>query len=106
VAQPQGPVRIGGQLEAPALIHRVEPRYPPVAVQAQIQGFVVLEAVVAESGEVAEVRLLRSPGYGGVLDRAAIAALKQWRYSPLILNGHPTSFVLTVTLSFSIVDKE
>jgi hypothetical protein len=37
-----------------------------------------------------------------LLDRAAIAAVKQWRYSPLLLNGRPERFVLTVTVSFSL----
>jgi protein TonB len=43
------------------------------------------------------------PGYG-VLDKAAVQALRQWQYSPLLLNGRPASFVLTVTLSFSLQD--
>jgi TonB family protein len=67
---------------------------------------VILEAVVGEDGRVAEVRLLRTAGYGGVLDRAAEKALRQWQYEPLLLNGHPTSFILTVTLSFRLTDKK
>jgi protein TonB len=102
----RGPVRIGGQLQAPDLIRRVEPEYPQFAAYAQIQGLVILEAVVSEDGHVTDVRLLRSAGYGGVLDRAAVKALRQWQYSPLLLNGQPTSFVLTVTLSFSLTDKK
>ena len=99
------PVRIGGQLAAPALIRRVDPEYPQFATYAQIEGLVILEAVVGEDGHVDEVRFLRTAGYGGVLDRAAVAALRQWQYSPLLLNGRPTSFVLTVTLSFRLTDK-
>ena len=105
-AQPPGPVRIGGQLHAPELVRRVNPEYPPMAALAHIQGLVILEAVVGDDGHVNEVRLLRSAGYGGVLDRAAVAALRQWQYAPLLLNGHPTAFILTVTLSFSLTDKE
>ena len=103
--QARTPVRIGGQLEAPALIRRVDPEYPQFATYAQIEGIVILEAVVGEDGHVDEVRLLRTAGYGGVLDRAAVAALRQWQYSPLLLNGRQTSFVLTVTLSFRLTDK-
>jgi protein TonB len=90
---------VGGELQAPALIERVEPEYPPVAVLARVQGIVVLEAVVDVQGRVEDVRVL---GSIPLLDRAAIDAVRQWRYSPLVLNGKPTRFVLTVTVSFSV----
>jgi protein TonB len=93
------PVRVGGELKAPALIERVEPEYPPLAVRAQVQGVVILEAVVDQQGRVEDVRVLRSIP---LLDGAAIAAVRQWLYSPLLLNGKPERFVLTVTLSFSL----
>jgi periplasmic protein TonB len=93
------PVRVGGELKAPALIERVEPEYPPLAVRAQVQGVVILETVVDRQGRVEDVRVLRSIP---LLDGAAIAAVRQWRYSPLLLNGKPERFVLTVTVSFSL----
>ena len=105
-AQPRGPVRIGGQLQAPELLRRVNPEYPSMATFAQIEGLVILEAVIGEDGHVTEVRVLRSAGHGGVLDRAAVEALRQWEYSPLLLNGRATAFILTVTLSFKLTDKE
>lgn len=92
-------VRIGGQLQAPDLIKRVEPEYPGFAVSAAIQGVVILEAMVDENGEVIDVKVLRSVP---LLDRAAITAVRQWRYSPLLLNGIPSRFVLTVSLSFHL----
>jgi len=92
-------VRIGGELQAPALVERVEPEYPPIAIQAQVQGIVILEAVVGHNGRVEDVRVLRSIP---LLDKAAITAVRQWRYSPLLLNGTPERFVLTVTVSFSL----
>lgn len=94
---PPKPVRIGGQLKAPALIHRVEPKYPDIAVIAKVSGVVILEAVVGADGSVESVHVLRSVKF---LDAAAIEAVQQWRYSPLVLNGIPTPFILTVTLSF------
>jgi protein TonB len=96
---PTQPVRIGGQVTAPALVRRVEPEYPAIAVVAHIEGIVILEATVDVDGRVTDVRVLRSHG---VLDKAAIAAVQQWRYAPLMLNGLPTPFVLTVTLSFAL----
>jgi protein TonB len=102
VATPRAPVRIGGQIEAPALLYRVNPQYPDVAVHAKITGVVILEATVDIDGHVESVRVLRSVS---LLDKAAIEAVKQWRYSPLALNGIPVPFILTVTLSFSLASK-
>lgn len=93
------PLRIGGDVRAPALIERVDPEYPLIALRAQVQGVVILETVVDRQGRVEDVRVLRSIP---LLDKAAVAAVQQWRYSPLLLNGEPERFVLTVTVSFSL----
>jgi protein TonB len=93
------PVRVGGELKPPALIERVGPEYPALALRAQVQGVVILEALVDRQGRVEDVRVLRSIP---LLDDAAMAAVRQWRYSPLLLNGEPERFVLTVTVSFSL----
>jgi protein TonB len=93
------PVRVGGEISAPRLIYRVEPEYPPIAVNAQIEGVVILEATVDHTGAVRDARVLRSRG---VLDAPAISAVEQWRYEPLLLNGKASPFVLTVTVSFSL----
>jgi protein TonB len=98
-----GPVRVGGQIDAPALIRRVQPEYPLVARKAMIEGTVILEATVDERGRVAAVDVLRSVG---PLTRAAVEAVEQWRYKPLVLNGRAQPFVLTVTLSFNLEDRD
>ena len=99
---PAKPVRIGGEISAPRLIHRVDPEYPPIAVSAMIEGMVILEATVDSTGAVRDTRVLRSHG---VLDEAAIDAVREWRYEPLLLNGKPTPFVLSVTVSFSLAAR-
>jgi len=96
----RGPVRIGGQLTAPALLKRVEPTYPDVAAVARLSGMVILEAVVDQTGHVESVKVLRSRH--PFLDNAAADALKQWQYTPLVLNGIATPFVLTVTFNFGV----
>jgi periplasmic protein TonB len=96
---PAKPRRVGGELQAPALIHRVEPDYPGVAVAAKVSGTVILEATVNEAGSVTDVHVLRSII---LLDQAAIKAVKQWRYQPLNLNGQPVPFILVVTLTFTL----
>ena len=96
---PPKPFRVGGDIQAPALIHRVEPEYPLIAVSGRITGIVILEATVNEAGAVTDVMVLRSIP---LLDKAALMAVKQWRYQPLMLNGRAVPFVLTVTLTFSL----
>ena len=95
----RAPLRVGGELRAPALVERIEPQYPPIAARAGVHGTVILEAVVDRQGRVEDVRVLRSIP---LLDNAAIDAVRQWRYSPLLLNGEPERFVLTVTVTFSL----
>jgi periplasmic protein TonB len=96
---PKAPVRTGGQIQAPALVKRVPPVYPPIAVNAQIEGVVILEATVGRDGRVEDVTVLRSVP---LLDKAAIDAVRQWVYAPLLLNGQTERFVLTVTVSFGL----
>ena len=98
----RAPVRVGGQIQTPALTRRVEPYYPPLAVRAHVEGIVILEAVIDEQGAVSDVKVLR-PAHP-LLDREAILAIRQWRYSPLFLNGIRVPFMLTVTLSFRLED--
>jgi len=95
----QAPVRVGGQIKAPDLVHRVEPRYPPIAQNAHVAGAVVLEAVVDKTGRVQSVRVVRGIP---LLNDSAVEAVKQWRYSPLMLNGQATPFILTVTVTFRL----
>ena len=95
----RAPVRIGGGIAQPALLVRVPPVYPEIAARAQVQGIVILEAIVDEEGTVGDIRVLRSVKF---LDEPAIKAVKQWRYSPLLLNGEAMPFVLTVTVSFMV----
>ena len=96
---PKRPVRIGGSIQQPALINRVAPVYPLIAVSAKVTGTVILEATVNEAGEVTSVVVVRSVP---LLDRAAVDAIRQWRYAPLLMNGEPSPFILTVTLTFSL----
>jgi protein TonB len=100
---PPGPVHVGGQITAPALVKRVEPTYPDLASTAQLTGIVILEATVGTDGCVEAVKVLRSRH--PFLDRASVDALKQWQYSPLMLNGIKTPFVVTVTFNFSVATR-
>jgi protein TonB len=96
---PTGPVRVGGQIKEPTKVRNVPPVYPEVAKQARVQGVVVLEAVISPSGEVTNVRVLRGVP---LLNDAAVAAVKQWSYTPTMLNGTPVAVVMTVTVNFRL----
>ena len=99
---PAAPVRVGGEIATPRLVRRVDPEYPLIAVNAQIEGIVIIEATVDERGRVTDTNVLRSHS---VLDQAAVRAVEQWRYEPLRLNGVAQPFVLTVTVSFSLAAR-
>jgi protein TonB len=101
--KPTKVVRIGGNLVAPKLIKKVQPEYPMLAAQARVQALVILEAQVDVRGYVKEVRILRG---APLFDDAATAAVRQWRYKPLLLNGEPTEFILTVTLQFNLAQAQ
>jgi protein TonB len=91
-------VRVGGLIKAPQLLKKVDPVYPELAKQARLSALIILEATVDATGRVQQVTILRgSP----IFDEEAIAAVKAWQYRPLLLNGVPTPFMLTVTLKFS-----
>jgi TonB family protein len=89
----------GKDLVAPVKIHDVAPVYPPEAVQARVEGDVVVEAIIDVRGNVQEVRILESVP---LLDQAALHAVKQWKYTPATLNAKPTPIVLTVNVSFRL----
>jgi protein TonB len=77
----------------------VAPLYPVVARQAHIEGVVILEAVLDDQGRVESVRVLRSIP---LLDQAAVDAVRQWRFTPALLNGQAVPVVMTVTVNFTL----
>jgi protein TonB len=98
VGKPVEPViRAAGEIKAPRLVRRVEPDYPEIARQARVEGVVILEATTDVYGRVTAVRVLRSIP---LLDEAAVAAVRQWVYEPLVVNGRPRAVTFTVTVRF------
>ena len=92
-----GPVRVGGDVTPPTRTRYVEPVYPAIAVVARVEGTVYLEAVIDRTGAVRDVRLLKGMP---LLNDAAMDAVRQWLYSPTLLNGAPVEIVMTVSVSF------
>jgi TonB family protein len=96
---PNGAYRVGGNIAPPRKIKDFAPVYPPAARQAGIQGVVILEAIIGVDGTVTNARVLRSIP---LLDQAAIDAVKQWQYTPVMLSGTPVPIVMTVTVNFAL----
>ncbi len=94
------PLRVGGDVKAPQLINRVEPSYPEAARKARMEGVVILEAIITASGNVEDVKVLKS--VNPLLDAAATRAVQQWKYRPATLNGRAVRVYLTVTVTFNL----
>jgi protein TonB len=94
-----GPLRVGGNIREPQKLKHVAPVYPAIARQARVQGIVILECTIGADGKVEEVKVLRGIP---LLDPSAIAAVKQWVYTPTLLNGAPVPVIVTVTVNFKL----
>ena len=95
----EAPVRVGGNIKEPKKIKHVNPEYPDIAKQARVQGIVILECVISPQGKVSNVTVLRGIP---LLDQAAQDAVRQWVYSPTLLNGVPVPVIMTVTVNFKL----
>jgi protein TonB len=93
------PVRVGGQVQESKILRKVLPVYPELAKRARVESVVILEVNVDEEGNVTNIRVLKSHP---LLEQAAIEAVKQWKYSPTLLNNEPVPVVATVTVEFKL----
>lgn len=83
----------------PELISRVEPEYPAQALAQHIQGAVALDVRVGTDGRVQEIKV--ASGHP-LLAEAAVAAVRQWRFKPYLLNGQPKETETQITLKFTL----
>jgi periplasmic protein TonB len=93
-------VRISQGVTSGLLIHKVQPSYPSLARSARIQGDVVLKAIIDKQGNIQDLQLVSGHP---MLVKAAMEAVKQWRYRPYLLNGQPVEVETTITVTFSFV---
>jgi TonB family protein len=92
-------VRVGGQIRQPTKIKDVKPEYPAIARSARVSGVVTIEATIGTDGKVADATVVRSVP---MLDQAALDAVRQWEYTPTLLNGVPVPVIVTVTINFTL----
>ena len=97
--EPVPPLRVGGRISSPNKIKDVKPVYPTIAQTARVEGMVIIEATIGPRGTVLDAKLLRSIP---LLDAAALEAVRQWEFTPTLLNGSPVAVVMTVTVNFTL----
>jgi TonB family protein len=104
-AQPsaaQEPARPGNGVTTPVVVHEVHPKYTAAAMQAGIQGSIVLQAVVLETGAVGEVKVVKSLDKEHGLDDEAVKAMKEWRFKPGTRDGKPVPVSVDVEMTFTL----
>jgi TonB family protein len=99
-AQPMR-VRVGGNIKAPLKLHHVNPVYPDTMRDAGRGGTVPIEALIGQDGSVLSARVLGAAVHPDFAT-SALDAVRQWQFSPTLLNGVPVEVVMKVTVSFTI----
>jgi TonB family protein len=97
--EPAGIVKLDPEVAEGSLVHRVEPDYPEEARKQGIQGAVVLEVHIGRDGAIQDVKVVSGQL---LLANAAIAAVKQWRIRPHMVQGQPVEMQTTITLNFRL----
>jgi TonB family protein len=93
------PIRVGGSIKPPTKTRDVPPTYPAIAQSSRVQGIVIIEATIGPNGKVTDAKVLRSIP---LLDQAALEAVRQWEFTPTVLNGVPVPVLMTVTVAFTL----
>ena len=99
-AEPEGPIRVGGDVQPPVKVSAPSPQYTEIARKARIQGVVIVEAIIDKEGKVTNVKVLKGLPMG--LDTAAADAVKKWRFQPATLNGKPVAVIYNLTVNFRL----
>lgn len=92
-------IRVGGNVAEAKVINRVQPVYPPLAKQARVSGTVRLNAVISRDGTIQDLQVVSGHP---LLVQAALQAVRQWRYSPTLLNGEPVEVVTVIDVNFTL----
>ncbi|MGC1684007.1 MAG: energy transducer TonB, partial [Candidatus Acidiferrales bacterium] len=92
-------IRVGGNVQSAKMIRQVQPVYPQIAKTAHVQGTVLLHAIISKDGSVQELQYVSGPP---LLMKAAMDAVREWRYQPTLLNGEPVEVETTVSVIFTL----
>jgi TonB family protein len=102
MAAAEGPLALDEKAERPKLVKRVNPVYPPEAVEQKIQGRILVEAVTSTEGKVIKVDIIPQEPRQPLLEAAALEAVKQWEYEPFLVEGKPKEVKFTVVITFRL----
>ncbi|HXY77549.1 MAG TPA: TonB family protein [Candidatus Acidoferrales bacterium] len=92
-------IRVGGNVQAASLLRKVDPVYPQIAKTAHVSGTVVLHAIIAKDGTIQQLEYVSGPP---LLMRAAMDAVRDWRYKPTLLNGDAVEVDTTIQVVFTL----
>jgi TonB family protein len=92
------PQRIGGDVAQANLLVKIEPVYPALARAARVQDYVMFQTEISKEGKVTNLIILHGHP---LLNDAALEAVRNWQYKPILLNGQAIDVVTTVTINFS-----
>ena len=96
---PVRPIRVSGSATQATLLSQVAPVYPPIAKTAHISGTVLLHCLIGKDGSVETLEYVSGPP---LLMKAALDAVRQWKYKPMLLNGEPVRVDTTVSVVFML----
>jgi TonB family protein len=94
-----GRIRIEGSIQQRNIVSQTQPVYPPLALQARIEGQVHFTAIIDKQGRVADLRVVSGHP---LLIPAALDAVKQWVYRPTLLNGDPVEVITEINVNFAL----
>jgi TonB family protein len=100
-----GRVRVGGNIKAPAKVFNMAPIYPPSMQAAGLEGVVKLDVLIGADGSVVSVKLANAQVHPEFAASAA-TAVKQWKFTPTLLNFRPVEVEMTASISFGLSDEE
>jgi TonB family protein len=102
-SQPQlpKPLKVGGNIRVPKKTLDVRPIYPKTMREAGREGVVPIEAIIGPDGSVASVRVVSADVHPDFAIAAA-DAVRQWKFTPTLLNGVPVEVVMTVKVQFNL----
>ncbi len=93
-------IRVGGMVQAAKLVKIANPAYPASAEKQGTEGTVILRAIIGTSGQILSVGPYNNAD--PALTKAAMDAVRQWRYQPTLLNGVPVEVATTITVVFRL----
>lgn len=94
-------IRVGGNVQQSRLVNKVMPKYPLEAKQQQITGKVSYNVLIGTDGQIVDLHLISGEA---ILADAALQALKQWTYTPTLLNGKPVEVVAQIDVNFTLAN--